>query len=64
MYNISLIFLVNKVDDDFDHCVLFLGATFGNHEGEGDKGIIGDALGSILVIKNAVENNCSMYDRD
>lgn len=40
-----LVVLVNKIDDDFDHCVLFLGTAFGNHEGEGCKGVAGDALG-------------------
>lgn len=27
------IVLVDKIDDDFDHCVLFFGAAFGNHQG-------------------------------
>ncbi len=44
--NISVIF-VNKIDDDFDHCVFFFGTAFGDHEGEGDKGIIDTALGII-----------------
>lgn len=49
-----LIVLVDKIDDDFDHCVLFFGTAFGNHQGEGDEGIVGDALGAILIIKDAV----------
>lgn len=48
------VILIDEVDDDFDHCVLFLSAAFGNHEGEGDKGIIGDALGAVLIIKNTI----------
>ena len=51
---VRLVILVDKIDDDFDHCVLFFGAAFGNHQGEGDEGIVGDALGAILVIKNAI----------
>lgn len=49
-----LIILIDQVNDDFDHCVLFFGATFGNHQGEGDEGIVGDALGANLIIKDAV----------
>lgn len=49
-----LIVLVDKVDDDFDHCVLFFGAAFGDHEGEGDEGVVGDALGTVLIIKDAI----------
>lgn len=49
-----LIVLVDEVDDDFDHCVLFLGAAFGDHKGEGNKGVVGDALGAVLIIKDAV----------
>ena len=45
----SLVVLVDKVDDDFDHGVLFFGATFGNHEGEGDKGVVGDTLWICLL---------------
>ena len=36
--------LVEEANDDFYHCVLFLGATFGNHEGEGNEGVVGDTL--------------------
>ena len=32
--NLSVI-LVDEIDDDFYHCVLFFGAAFGYHEGEG-----------------------------
>lgn len=49
-----LIVLVDKVDDDFDHCVLFFGAAFGNHEGEGYEGVVGDALGAVFIVKDAV----------
>lgn len=42
---IAVVF-VDEVDDDLDHGVLFFGATFSNHEGEGNKGIVSDAFGS------------------
>lgn len=49
-----LVVLINKVDDDFDHCVFFFGAAFGDHQGEGDKGIVGNTLGAVLIIKDAI----------
>ena len=49
-----LIVLVDKVDDDFDHGVLFLGSAFGDHQGEGDEGVVGNALGAVLIIKDAI----------
>lgn len=49
-----LIVLVDEVDDDFDHGVFFFGAAFSYHEGEGDEGVVGDALGAVLIIKDAV----------
>lgn len=49
-----LVILVDEVDNDFDHCVFFFGSAFGNHQSEGDEGVVGDALGAILIIKDAV----------
>ena len=49
-----LIVLVDEVDNDFNHCVLFLGTAFGYHQGEGDEGVVGDAFGAILIVENAV----------
>lgn len=49
-----LVVFVNQVDDNFDHCVLFFGAAFGDHEGEGDEGVVGDALGTVLIIQDTV----------
>lgn len=46
--------LIDQVDDDFNHRVLFFGAAFGNHESERDKGVIGDTLGAVLIIKDAI----------
>lgn len=45
-----LIVFVDEVDDDLDHGVLFFGATFGNHEGEGNKGVVGNALRTVYWI--------------
>ena len=50
----SSIVLVDEVDDDFNHGILFLGATFGNHQGEGNECVVGNALGAVSVIENAV----------
>lgn len=48
--NVSVI-LVDQVDDYFDHCVFFFGATFGNHSSESDEGGVRDALGAVFIIK-------------
>ena len=34
--------------------VSFFGAAFGNHQGEGNKGVVGNTLGAVLIIKDAV----------
>lgn len=47
-----LVVPVDEVDDDFDHCVLFFGAAFGYHEGEGDESIVCETLGTVLIIKD------------
>ena len=49
-----LVVLVDEVDNDFDHRVLFFGAAFGDHEGKGDEGVVSDALGAVLIIKYPV----------
>ena len=56
----SVIF-VDEIDDDLDHCVLFFGATFGNHEGKGNKGVVSDALCSVLIIKDTAEDTYSDF---
>ena len=50
----SSIVLVDEVDDDFYHCVLFLSAAFCYHKGKGDEGVVGNALGAVFVVENAV----------
>lgn len=49
-----LVVFVDKVDDDFNHGILFFRAAFGDHEGKSDKGVFGDTLGAVLIIKDAV----------
>lgn len=55
---INLVVFVDEVDDDFDHGVFFFGAAFGDHQGEGNEGIVGDALCAVLIIKDSVNGFC------
>ena len=45
---------VDQVHYNLYHDILFLCSAFGYHEREGDEGAVGDALGAVLTIKNAV----------
>lgn len=47
---IASVVLVDEVDDDFEHSVFFFGAAFSDHKGQGDKGIVSDALGAVFII--------------
>lgn len=49
-----LIILVYEVNDDFDHGVLFFGAAFGDHQSEGNEGVIGNSLGTVFIIKDTI----------
>lgn len=49
-----LIILVYEVDNDFDHCVFFFGAAFGDHQSEGYEGVVSDALGAVFIVKDAI----------
>ena len=40
----GLVLLINQVDDYFDHHVLFFSTALGNHQREGDKRVVRDAL--------------------
>ena len=35
-----LILLINQIYNHFHHDVLFLGAALGNHQGDGDEGVV------------------------
>ena len=48
------VLLVDEVDDDFNHCVLFLSAAFCYHKGKGDEGVVGNALCAVFVVENAI----------
>lgn len=49
-----LIILVYEVVNDFYHGVLFFGAAFCDHQGEGNKGVVGDSLDAVFIIKDAI----------
>lgn len=46
----SSVVLVNEVDDDFYHGVLFLGAAFCYHQSEGHKSVVGYALSAVFSV--------------
>ncbi len=46
------VILIDKVDDDFYHCVLLFGATLSYHEGKGNQCFICDMLGAIFIGEN------------
>ena len=46
--------LINQIHYNFHHYVFLLGATFGNHQREGHKGIVGNAFGAIGAVKDTV----------
>ena len=46
--------LVDEVDNDFDHCVFLFGAAFGDHQGKGYEGVVGDAFGAVFVVEYAI----------
>ncbi len=48
------VILVNEVHNHLHHDVLFLSAALGNHEREGNKGVIGNTLAAIQSIQNAI----------
>ena len=48
------VILVDEVDDDFNHCVLFLSAAFCYHKGKGDEGVVGYALCAVFGVENAI----------
>jgi hypothetical protein len=35
-----LILLINQIYNHFHHDILFLGAALGNHQGEGNEGVV------------------------
>ena len=48
-----LILLINQIYNHFHHDILFLGAALGNHQGEGNEGVVGTRIKSFFSKKNA-----------
>ena len=46
--------LINQVHDHLHHDILFFRPTLSYHQREGNKGAVGDALGAVLTVENAV----------
>jgi len=51
------IVFVDQVHDNFHHDILFLRPALGYHDREGNEGAVGDALGAVLTVENAVMSN-------
>ena len=45
---------VDQVDDDFDDGFFFFRAAFGDEQGQGHQGIVGQALGAVGAVENGV----------
>ena len=46
--------LINQVHHHLHHHILFVRPAFGNHQRQGDQGIVGYALAAILAVEDAV----------
>ena len=46
--------LVDQIHHHLDHHILFLRIAFRNHQGESHQSVVGDALGAVFVIEDAV----------
>ncbi len=49
-----LLFSVYKIHDHLDKDVHLVHPAFCNHQGQGDKGTIGNSLGAIRAVEDAV----------
>ena len=52
--HLSSIPLINQVHHDLDHYVFFFRLALGNHQGQGDEGVVGEAFGAVFAIEDAV----------
>ena len=50
----QLIVFVYQVYYDLYHYILFFRTAFGNHQRKSNKGVVGDALCAVRIVKNAV----------
>ena len=53
-HTLLYVVLINQVHDYFYHDILFFRPTLSYHQRKGDKGAVGDALGAVLTVENAV----------
>ena len=49
-----LVLLIDQINHDFHHHVLFFCFTLCNHQCEGDEGVISQTFGTIRAIENAI----------
>lgn len=49
-----LILLINQIHHHLHHHIFLLGPTFGNHQREGNEGVVGYALVTVLCVKHMV----------
>ena len=48
------LFSVYEIHDHLDKDVNFVHSAFGNHQGQCDKGAVGDSLGTVCTVEDAV----------
>ena len=53
-----LILLINQIYNHFHHDVLFLGAALGNHQGEGNEGVV-DILQYLYSMHSDCKFDCT-----
>lgn len=46
--------LIDEVDNDFYHCILFFCVAFGYHKCKSYEGIVSDTLGAVFIVEDAV----------
>ena len=54
MLKTSDVTLIDQIDHNFHHDILFLGLALGYHQGEGNKGVVRESLCAVRTIKDAV----------
>ena len=56
-----LILLINQIYNHFHHDILFLGAALGNHQGEGNEGVVGTRIKSLFSKKKCHFATCPVF---
>ncbi len=49
-----LVVLINQVYDNLLHRIFLFRPALGDHQGQGNQGIVGNTLRPVLIVKNAV----------